>query len=183
MQQDERHKVYGTTILAVKRNGEVAMAGDGQVTMGNIVVKHTARKIRKLYGGKVLAGFAGAVADALTLFERFEDKLTEYHGNLRRAAYELARDWRTDRVLRRLEALLVVADINDMLLIAGSGEIIEPDDGVIGIGTGGGYAEAAARALLEFTNLDAATIAQKALAIASRLCIYTNDQVVVEKLP
>ncbi|MCS7253222.1 MAG: ATP-dependent protease subunit HslV [Armatimonadota bacterium] len=183
MHCDTKLKAHGTTILAVKRNGEVAMAGDGQVTMGNIAVKHTARKIRKLYDGKVLAGFAGAVADALTLFQRFEEKLTEYHGNLRRAAYELARDWRTDRVLRRLEALLVVADVNDLLLIAGSGEIIEPDDGVIGIGSGGGYAEAAARALLKFTELDAATIAHEALAIASRLCIYTNNQVVVEKLP
>lgn len=176
-------KFYGTTILAVRRIGEVAMAGDGQVTVGNIAVKHTARKIRRLYDGRVLAGFAGAVADALTLFQRFEEKLTEYHGNLRRAAYELARDWRTDRVLRRLEALLIVADINDLLLIAGSGEIIEPDDGVIGIGTGGSYAEAAARALLKFTDLDATTIAREALTIASRLCIYTNDQVVVEKLP
>ncbi|MFA4016043.1 MAG: hypothetical protein RUDDFDWM_001144 [Candidatus Fervidibacterota bacterium] len=174
---------YGTTIVAVRRNGEVAMAGDGQVTMGNIAVKHTARKIRKLYNGNVLAGFAGAVADALTLFQRFEEKLTEYHGNLRRAAFELARDWRTDRVLRRLEAILVVADLNDMLLIAGSGEIIEPDDDVVGIGTGGGYAEAAARALLKFTDLDAETIAKEALSIASRLCIYTNNNVVVEKLP
>ncbi|MFA4043276.1 MAG: hypothetical protein HZRFUVUK_000041 [Candidatus Fervidibacterota bacterium] len=174
---------YGTTIIAVRKNGEVAMAGDGQVTMGNIAIKHTARKIRKLYNGSVLAGFAGAVADALTLFQRFEERLTEYHGNLRRAAFELARDWRTDRVLRRLEAILVVADLNDMLLIAGSGEIIEPDDDVVGIGTGGGYAEAAARALLKFTDLDAETIAKEALSIASRLCIYTNDNIVVEKLP
>lgn len=174
---------HGTTIIAVRRDNQVAMAGDGQVTIGNTVVKHTARKIRRLYNDKVLAGFAGAVADALTLFQRFEEKLDEYHGNLRRAAFELARDWRTDRVLRRLEALLIVANIDDLLLVAGSGEILEPDEGVIGVGTGGAYAEAAARALLKFTELDAPTIAREALNIASRLCIYTNDQVIVEKLP
>ncbi|MCS7223325.1 MAG: ATP-dependent protease subunit HslV [Armatimonadetes bacterium] len=180
-------EAQSTTIVAVQRRGSVAMAGDGQVTLGETIIKHSARKIRRLYNGKVLAGFAGAVADALALFQRFEDKLEESRGNLRRAALELARDWRTDRILRRLEALMIVADLSDLLLLTGAGEVIEPDplgDGkFLAIGSGGPYSAAAAKALLLFTDLDAATIAREALAIAASLCIHTNDQIIVETLP
>ncbi|GFN23863.1 MAG: ATP-dependent protease subunit HslV [Thermoanaerobacteraceae bacterium] len=172
----------GTTVVAVRRDGRVAMGSDGQVTLGNTVIKHGARKVRRLYRGQVLAGFAGSVADALALFEKFEGKLEEYHGNLWRAAVELGKDWRTDRMLRRLEALLVVADREGLLLISGSGEILEPDDGLVAIGSGGPYALAAARALLTHTGLDAATIAREALKIAASICIYTNDNIVVEEL-
>ncbi|HBT47973.1 MAG TPA: HslU--HslV peptidase proteolytic subunit [Peptococcaceae bacterium] len=172
----------GTTVVAVRRDGKVAMGSDGQVTLGNTVLKHGARKVRRLYRGQVLAGFAGSVADALALFEKFEGKLEEYHGNLWRAAVELGKDWRTDRMLRRLEALLVVGDREGLLLISGSGEILEPDDGVVAIGSGGPYALAAARALLNHTGLDAATIAREALKIAASICIYTNDNIVVEEL-
>lgn len=163
------------------------MAGDGQMTIGETVVKHTARKIRRLYKNRVVAGFAGSAADALALFARFEEKLEEHRGDLKRAAVELARDWRTDRVLRRLEALMVVADAHDLLLITGSGEVMEPDEdeqgSILAIGSGGAYAAAAAKALLHFTDLDAEAIAREALKIAASLCVYTNDRIVVETLP
>lgn len=168
--------------MAVKRNGRVAMAGDGQVTLGSTVLKHGARKIRRLYHDRVLAGFAGGVADAFALFERFEKKLEEYGGNLPRAAVQLAKEWRMDKVLRRLEAMLVVADTRHLLLISGSGEVIEPDDGIVAIGSGGPYALAAARALLRHTSLDAAAIVREAMAIAAGICIYTNEQITVDEL-
>ena len=173
---------HGTTILCVRHNGVVAMAGDGQVTFHDMKIKHTARKIRRLYHERVLAGFAGSAADAFALFTRFETKLEEYHGNLPRAAVELAKDWRTDRALRHLDALLVVADVERTYLISGTGDLIEPDDNVIGIGSGGPYALAAARALMKHADLDAETIAREALRIAAGICIYTNDQIVVETL-
>lgn len=172
-----------TTILAVKKDGDVAIAGDGQVTLaGNIIVKHQAKKIRRLYQEKVLAGFAGAVADAITLFEKFEKQLESYQGNLRRAAVELAKEWRTDRFLRRLEALLVVASPDALLVISGTGDVIEPDDGVAAIGSGGAYALAAARSLVRNTTLSPAAIAKEALLIASDICVYTNDNIVVEEI-
>jgi ATP-dependent HslUV protease subunit HslV len=158
------------------------MAGDGQVSLGQAVVKHTARKVRRVYQGQILAGFAGGTADAITLYEKFEKKLESYNGNLRRAAVELARDWRADRVLRRLEALMAVADRESSLLISGSGDILEPDDGVLAIGSGGNYALAAARALIKHTDLDARTIAAEALRIAAEICIFTNEQIVIEEL-
>jgi ATP-dependent HslUV protease subunit HslV len=174
---------HATTIVAVKREKEVAMAGDGQVTFGqNIVLKHNARKLRRLHGGKVLAGFAGSVADAITLFEKFEGKIESYQGNIKRAAVELAKEWRTDKLLRRLEALLVVADRECLLVISGSGEVIEPDDGVVSIGSGGPYALAAARALVKHTGMSAGEIAREALAIAAEICVYTNDRIIVEIL-
>ncbi|WP_207744543.1 ATP-dependent protease subunit HslV [Desulfallas sp. Bu1-1] len=174
---------HATTIVAVKREKEVAMAGDGQVTFGqNIVLKHNARKLRRLHGGKVLAGFAGSVADAITLFEKFEGKIESYQGNIKRAAVELAKEWRTDKLLRRLEALLVVADRECLLVISGSGEVIEPDDGVVSIGSGGPYALAAARALVKHTGMSAGEIAREALAIAAGICVYTNDRIIVEIL-
>ena len=172
----------GTTIVAVSRGGRVALAGDGQVTMGNAVLKQTARKIRRLHDGRVVAGFAGGTADAFTLFEKFEAKLSEFRGNLRRAAVELAKDWRTDRVLRRLEALMVVTDGKELMLLSGGGDVMEPDDGVVGIGSGGSYALAAARALLLHTELSAAEIAQEAVRIASGICVFTNGNVVVEEI-
>lgn len=176
-----------TTIVAVQRDGRVAMAGDGQVTLGETIIKHSARKIRRLYKDRVLAGFAGSVADVLALFQRFEEKLEEFRGDLKRAAVELAKDWRTDRILRRLEALMVVADTENLLLVTGAGEVIEPDGdekgSVIAIGSGGPYAAAAAKALLRFTNLDAETIARESLKIAASLCVYTNEQILVETLP
>ena len=172
----------GTTIVAVSRGGRVALAGDGQVTMGNAVLKQTARKIRRLHDGRVVAGFAGGTADAFTLFEKFEAKLSEFRGNLRRAAVELAKDWRTDRVLRRLEALMVVTDGKELMLLSGGGDVVEPDDGVVGIGSGGSYALAAARALLLHTELPAAEIAQEAVRIASGICVFTNGNVVVEEI-
>jgi ATP-dependent HslUV protease, peptidase subunit HslV len=171
-----------TTILAVRRNGKVAVAGDGQVTVGETIMKRRANKIRRLAEGAVLAGFAGSAADAFTLFERFEEKLGQYHGSLTRAAVELAKDWRTDRMLRRLEALLVVADKERTLVISGSGEVIEPDDDAAAIGSGGAYALAAARALLSQTALSAKDIALEALKIAADICIYTNEQILVEEL-
>ncbi len=174
--------MHGTTILTVRRDGKVAMAGDGQVSLGDTVVKHAARKIRRLYKDRILAGFAGGTADAITLCEKFEGKLEEYNGNLRRAAVELARDWRADRVLRRLEALLAVVDHESSLLISGSGDVLEPDDGVLAIGSGGNYALAAARALVAHTPLDAARIVEEAMRIAGAICVYTNDQIVVEEL-
>ena len=173
----------GTTVISVKRRVEVALDGDGQVTFGNnTIMKAHACKIRKLYNGRILAGFAGSVADALTLFDKFERKLEEYRGNLMRAAVELARDWRMDRVLRRLEALLVVADKENILIISGSGEVIEPDDGIAAIGSGAPYAQAAAKAMVRYTDLRAGEIVQSALEIASSICIYTNDFITVEKL-
>lgn len=172
-----------TTIVAVKRDGKVALAGDGQVTFGqNTVIKKGARKIRRLYKDKVVAGFAGSVADAFTLFEKFEGKLEEFHGNLQRASVELAKDWRTDRVLRRLEALLIVANQDDLLIISGGGEVIEPDDGVAAIGSGGPYALAAARALVKHTSMGAGDIAREALSVAADICIYTNENIIVEEI-
>ena len=177
---------HGTTIVSVRRQTpegwQVAIGGDGQVTLGNIVVKGSARKVRRLYHGKVLAGFAGATADAFTLFERFEGKLEKHQGHLVRAAVELAKDWRTDRMLRRLEALLVVADAQASLILSGTGDVIEPEGGLMAIGSGGPYAQAAARALLENTELDARTIVEKALAVAADICIYTNHHITVEEL-
>jgi ATP-dependent HslUV protease subunit HslV len=174
--------MHGTTILCVRRKDKVVMAGDGQVSMGNAVVKHTARKIRRLSQGRVLAGFAGSTADSLTLCEKFEKKLDEFNGNLRRAAVELARDWRSDRVLRRLEAMLAIADRESSLLISGIGDVLEPDDGILAIGSGGNFALAAARVLMQHTDLDARTIAVEAMKAAAAICVYTNEQIVVEEL-
>ena len=173
---------HGTTILAVRHKGQSALAGDGQVTFGHTVMKGEAVKIRTMHGGQVLAGFAGSAADALTLFTKFEAKLEEYRGNLKRAAVELSKDWRTDRVLRRLEAMLVVLDKQSMVLVSGSGDVIEPDDGLLAVGSGGPYALAAARALVRHADLDAATIAREAMKVAAGICIYTNEHVTVETL-
>jgi len=172
----------GTTILSVRHRGQVAIAGDGQVSFGEMVMKHTARKVRRMYNDKVIAGFAGAAADAFALFTKFEAKLDEFNGNLPRAAVELAKDWRMDRALRRLEALLAVADREHSLIISGTGDVIEPDDGIIGIGSGGGYAAAAARALVKHSNLSAREITEEAMRIAASLCVYTNDQISIEEL-
>ncbi|HTZ17902.1 MAG TPA: ATP-dependent protease subunit HslV [Dissulfurispiraceae bacterium] len=173
---------HGTTILCVRRDNKVAMASDGQVTMGNTVLKHNAKKIRKMYNDKVLGGFAGATADAFTLFEKFEGKLETYKGNITRAAVELAKDWRTDKILRRLEALLIVADAEHTLILSGTGDVIEPESGIAAIGSGGPYAQAAARALLESTDLKAADIVGKAMDIAADICIYTNKNITLEEL-
>jgi ATP-dependent HslUV protease, peptidase subunit HslV len=173
---------HGTTILSVRRGAAVALGGDGQVTLGNIVIKAGARKVRRLYEDKILAGFAGGTADAFTLFERFEAKLDKHQGNLVRSAVELAKDWRTDRILRRLEAMPAVADRTSSLVITGAGDVLEPEHGLIAIGSGGPYAQAAARALLEATELDAEAIVRRSLAIAAELCIYTNQNIVVETL-
>jgi ATP-dependent HslUV protease subunit HslV len=172
----------GTTILVVRRESHVVVAGDGQVTMGDTVIKHQARKVRRLFEGKVIAGFAGTTADAFTLFERFEAKLEQYSGNLRRAAVELAKDWRTDRMLRRLEALLAAVDQDSSLVISGNGDVIEPDDGLLAIGSGGPQALAAARALARHTDLSARQIAEAAMAITAEICVYTNDHFVFEEL-
>ena len=172
----------GTTILCVRHRGKVALAGDGQITLQNTVMKHTARKVRRLYQDKCLAGFAGATADAFTLFERFEKKLEQYNGNLTRASVELAKDWRTDRLLRRLEALLIVADAEHSFVLSGNGDVIEPDDGIAAIGSGGPYAQAAAKALVAHTDLSASDIVKEAMLIASQICIYTNDRLVIEEL-
>jgi len=172
----------GTTICSVRRGNQVVMGGDGQVTLGNTVMKANARKVRRLYKDRVIAGFAGATADAFTLFERFEGKLEKHSGQLVRAAVEMAKDWRTDRVLRRLEALLAIADEDNSLLISGNGDVIEPENGLIAIGSGGPYAQAAAMALLEDTELDAEAIVRRALGIAADICIYTNSNIVIEKL-
>jgi ATP-dependent HslUV protease, peptidase subunit HslV len=174
--------IRSTTILALRHGGKVVVAGDGQVSFGNTIMKRTARKVRRIYNGTVLAGFAGASADAFTLFDKFEKQLEQHGGNLRRAAVELAKDWRTDRVLRRLEALLIAADRETLLVLSGSGDVIEPDDNVIAIGSGGNYALAAARALTQHSTLDARAIAEEAMRIAASICIYTNDQVVIEEL-
>jgi ATP-dependent HslUV protease subunit HslV len=175
-------RVRATTVLCVRHRGQVAIAGDGQVTIGNTVVKAGARKVRKLHHDRVVAGFAGAAADAFTLFGRFEAKLDEHRGNLPRAAVELAKDWRTDRVLRRLEALLAVADREHSLIVSGTGDVIEPDDGLIGIGSGGPYALAAARALIAHADLDAKAVVAEAMKVAAGICIYTNDHLTVEVL-
>ena len=172
----------GTTILSVRRNGKVVIGGDGQVTLGNTVMKGNARKVRTLYKGKVIAGFAGATADAFTLFERFEGKLEKHHGHLTRAAVEMAKDWRTDRALRRLEALLCVADAAASLIISGTGDVIEPENSLMAIGSGGAFAQAAARALLDDTQLEARDIVEKGLSIAADICIYTNHNLVLEEL-
>ena len=173
---------HGTTIISARRDGKVALGGDGQVTLGNIVVKASARKVRRLYHDRILAGFAGGTADAFTLFERFESKLDKHQGNLLRSAVELAKDWRTDRVLRRLEAMLAVADRESSLIITGMGDVIEPESGLVAIGSGGPYAQAAARALLENTTLEARAIVERALGIAADICIYTNRNLTIEEL-
>ena len=173
---------HGTTILCVRRGERVAMGGDGQVTLGNLVIKHGARKVRRLYQGRILAGFAGATADAFTLFERFEAKLETHQGNLVRAAVELAKDWRTDRMLRRLEAMLALADGGTSLILTGNGDVLEPENGLIAIGSGGAYAQAAAQALLAETALEPEAITRKALEIAADLCIYTNHSLTIETL-
>ncbi|MGB6475977.1 MAG: ATP-dependent protease subunit HslV [Candidatus Sulfotelmatobacter sp.] len=174
--------IRSTTVLSVRRNGSVVLAGDGQVTLGESVIKHTAKKIRRLYNDKILAGFAGSTADAFTLFSRFEAKLEQYHGNLGRAAVELAKDWRTDKFLRHLEALLLVCDKETTFLLSGQGDVIEPDGEVAAIGSGGNYAQAAAQALAHHTQLNARQIAEEAMKIAGKMCIYTNDNVTIEEL-
>jgi ATP-dependent HslUV protease, peptidase subunit HslV len=175
-------EIRGTTIVAIRHRGRVVMAGDGQVTVGQTIMKRNARKVRRLYQDRVLAGFAGAGADALTLFERFETKLGQVNGNLRRAAVELAKDWRTDRLLRRLEALLVVCDRESSLVVSGTGDVIEPEDGICAIGSGGNYALAAARALVQHSDLDARRIAEEAMRIAAQICVYTNDEIAIEEI-
>lgn len=174
--------LHSTTILAIRHGGRSVMAGDGQVTFGNTVVKKSARKIKRLYNERILAGFAGSAADSFALFSRFESKLEEYRGDLKRSAVELAKDWRSDRILRRLEAMLIVLDPTSMFLLSGNGDLLEPDDGIVAIGSGGPYALAAAKALAANTQLSAKEIAEKAMAIAGQICIYTNEQVVVEEL-
>jgi len=175
-------RLCGTTILAVRRGQHVAVAGDGQVTMQDTIMKHRARKVRKIYHDKIIVGFAGATADALNLYERFEGKLEQFNGNMTRSAVELAKDWRTDKYLRRLEAVLVAVDSDHLFLISGNGDVIEPDEGVLGIGSGGAYAQAAAIALIHHTELDARTIAEAAMKIAASLCIYTNADITIEDL-
>jgi ATP-dependent HslUV protease subunit HslV len=178
----KRERVRSTTVLAVRRDGKTAIAADGQITVGDTVMKQGARKLRRLSDGKVVAGFAGSTADAQALFGRFESKLQEYRGNLERAAVELAKEWRTDRALRRLDALLVVADREHMLLLSGNGDLIEPDDGLLAIGSGGPFALAAARALVQHTTMSATAIAEEAMRIAAAICIYTNDRILLEEL-
>src|SRR5579871_5089317 len=174
--------IRSTTVLSVRRGGHVVLAGDGQVTLGESVIKHTAKKIRRLYNDKIIAGFAGSTADAFTLFSRFEAKLEQYHGNLGRAAVELGKDWRTDKYLRNLEALLIVSDKDQTFLLSGQGDVIEPDGGIAAIGSGGPYAQAAAQALIEHTQLGARQVAEEAMKIAGKMCIYTNDKVTIEEL-
>ena len=174
--------IHATTVLGVLHNGRVALGSDGQATMGDTVMKHKAQKVRPLYGGKLLCGFAGSTADAFTLFERFEAKLEQYGGNTVRAAVELAKDWRTDRYLRRLEAMMAVADKEVSLVLTGNGDVLEPDDGIVGIGSGGNYALAAARGLFDRDDMDAESIARRAMSIAAGICVYTNTSLIVEKL-
>ena len=174
--------IRSTTVLSIRRGGKVVLAGDGQVTLGESVIKHSAKKIRRLYNDRILAGFAGSAADSFALFARFESKLEQYRGNLERSAVELAKDWRSDRILRRLEAMLIVLDTNTTFLLSGNGDLIEPDDGIVAIGSGGPFALAAAKALAHNTDLDARAIAEKAMQIAGEICIYTNNQIVVEEL-
>jgi ATP-dependent HslUV protease subunit HslV len=178
----KKRLIRSTTVLCVRRNGNVVMAGDGQVTLGEAVIKHSAKKIRRLYQDKILAGFAGSTADAFSLFSRFESKLEQYHGNLGRAAVELAKDWRTDKFLRHLEALLLVSDKEQTFLLSGQGDVIEPDGGIAAIGSGGPYAQAAAQVLAEHTELPARKIAEEAMKVAGKMCIYTNDKVTIEEL-
>ncbi|OGR07118.1 MAG: HslU--HslV peptidase proteolytic subunit [Deltaproteobacteria bacterium RIFOXYD12_FULL_50_9] len=175
-------KIRSTTVISVRHNGEVVVAGDGQVTMGSAIIKHQARKVRRLYNGKVITGFAGATADALTLFDKLEQKLEQYGGNLKRSAVELAKDWRSDKILRRFEALMIAVDKDYSFLLSGTGDVIEPDNGIIAIGSGGPYAQSAAQALIEHSNLDAEAICRVSMGIASSICIYTNDKIIVEKL-
>ncbi|MFP4475923.1 MAG: ATP-dependent protease subunit HslV [Desulfatibacillaceae bacterium] len=177
-----KREIRSTTILAVRHNGKVAVAGDGQVTLGQTVVKHQAKKVRTMYNGKIIVGFAGATADALNLFDRFEAKLEQYNGNLTRSAVELAKDWRTDKYLRRLEAMMIVADTESMYLLSGTGDVIEPDEGIVAIGSGGPYAQAAAIALVRHSSLSAPGIVKEAMAIAAATCIYTNDRITMEEL-
>jgi ATP-dependent HslUV protease subunit HslV len=178
----QKRLIRSTTVLSIRRNGGVVLAGDGQVTLGESVIKHTAKKIRRLYNDKILAGFAGSTADAFTLFSRFETKLEQYHGNLSRGAVELAKDWRTDKFLRHLEALLLVCDKEQTFLLSGQGDVIEPDGGIAAIGSGGPYAQAAAQALAQHTQLTGRQIAEEAMKIAGRMCIYTNDAITIEEL-
>lgn len=175
-------QIHGTTIVAVKRDGKIALGGDGQVTIENTIMKQSAKKVRRIYHDKVMVGFAGSVADAQALTDKFETKLEESHGNLRRALIEFAKEWRTDRILRRLEALMIVADTQYLMVLSGSGEVIEPDEGVAAIGSGGGFALAAARALMRHTKLSAREIVEEALRIASGICVYTNDTITVEEM-
>lgn len=182
MTQSEPASWHGTTILSVRKGDQIVIAGDGQVTLGQTVLKGSARKVRRLGDGSILSGFAGATADAFTLFERLEAKLEQYPGQLTRACVELAKDWRTDRYLRRLEAMMAVADKETSLVLSGNGDVLEPDDGIIGIGSGGSFALAAARAMIDVEGLDAEAIARKAMAIAGEICIYTNDQITLESL-
>jgi ATP-dependent HslUV protease subunit HslV len=174
--------LHGTTILAVRRGSHVALAGDGQVTMKETIMKHRAKKVRRIFKDKIIVGFAGATADALNLYERFEEKLEQFNGNLTRSAVELAKDWRKDRYLRRLEALLVAVDSDHLFLISGNGDVIEPDEGVLGIGSGGAYAQAAATALMQYTEMDARSIADAAMKIAASLCVYTNEETTIEEI-
>ena len=174
--------IHATTILAVRHNDKAVLAGDGQVTLGSAIVKHSARKIRRLYNESILAGFAGSAADSFALFSRFEAKLEQYRGNLERSAVELAKDWRTDRALRRLEAMLIILDRRSTFLLSGMGDLIEPDDGIIGIGSGGAFAQAAAKALVRHSALDARTIAEQSMLIASEICVYTNGKLTIEEL-
>jgi len=175
-------KFHGTTILAVRRKGKIAVAGDGQVTLNNIIIKHKAKKVRRIYNDKIIVGFAGATADALNLSERLEKKLERYNGNLTRSAVELARDWRTDKYLRRLEAIMIAVDEKTMLVISGNGDVIEPDEDVMGIGSGGAGAQAAAAALMKHTDMDAVSIVKEAMKIAGSICVFTNDVITVEEL-
>ena len=174
--------MHGTTILAVRHNGKVAMGGDGQVSIGNTIMKHSANKVRRMYHDKVIGGFAGATADAFALFARFEEKLEKFQGNLARSAVELAKDWRTDKLLRRLEAMLIVADKNQTFLISGNGDVIEPDDGILAIGSGGMFAQAAAKALLKHSSLDAREIVEEAMDVAQSICVFTNSNLTIEEL-
>src|SRR5207248_6646426 len=174
--------IRSTTVMCIRRNGQVVMAGDGQVTLGSSVIKHNAKKIRRLYQEKILAGFAGSTADAFSLFSRFESKLEQYHGNIGRAAVELAKDWRTDKFLRHLEALLLVSDKDQTFLLSGQGDVIEPDGGIAAIGSGGPYAQAAAQALADHTKMSAREIAEEAMKIAGKMCIYTNEKATIEEL-
>ncbi len=174
--------IRSTTVIAVRHKGDVAIAGDGQVSFGDTIMKHQARKVRRMYNENIIAGFAGGAADAFTLFERLEAKLQEFHGDLLRSAVELAKDWRTDRMLRRLEAMLVVVDRQHSFLLSGTGDVIEPDDGILAIGSGGSYALSAARALVKYSDLSAGDIAQEAMKIAASICIYTNENIVIEQL-
>ena len=178
----EQFNMHGTTILSVRQNGKVAVGGDGQVTLGNTIMKHSANKVRRMYNDKIIGGFAGGPADAFALFSRFEEKLEKYNGNLARSAVELAKDWRTDKLLRRLEAVLLVVDKDQSFLVSGTGDVVEPDEGVMGIGSGGMFAQSAALALARHSNLDARRIVEEAMKIAQQVCIYTNSNVTIEEL-